>query len=179
MPNPKCPSQSCYQCRQWTVTNEQIFDHRSLKVAELIKIPIVAGQLGRRWEKLISEKLLPSELTPSRCRSLMLIYLSEEEWTQRRLARQLSITESGLVRMLDTLQEQNLIERHRIPGDRRSSLIKLTPAAEEMMERVSMQTSQLSHKLAEGVSDDELSTTVRVLGRLFDNIHHNLSDTSL
>ncbi|MFN8160483.1 MAG: MarR family transcriptional regulator [Solirubrobacterales bacterium] len=78
-----------------------------------------------------------------------------------------SISRSGLTRLLDRMEEAGLIERASCPTDRRGTWVVLTAAGAEILARM---RPVYERELAEGfsaeITDEEAETLSRLLGRV-------------
>ncbi len=78
-----------------------------------------------------------------------------------------SISRSGLTRLLDRMESASLVERRSCPTDRRGTWIVLTPAGAEMLDRMRpVYERELAETFASGLTDQEAET----LGRLLDRV---------
>src|SRR5665213_2112122 len=66
---------------------------------------------GRRWRKLANDRIRPIGHTMARWETLFLVAFSDHALTQGELARLISGEGPTLVRMLDVLAKEGLIER--------------------------------------------------------------------
>lgn len=87
---------------------------------------------------------------------------------QTDLAAALDIEGPSLVRLLDALQRQKLLERAEDPGDRRSKHLRMTAAGRVVCARVTETHAALSAGLLEDVSADDNAACLRA----FDAIEH-------
>lgn len=110
-------------------------------------------------------------LTLPRVRVLYTL-LAEDGQTQRDLAAELEIETPTLVRLLDSMEEQGLIERRALETDRRAKQIFMTPAGAAVAAEMSVFADQFRDRLMENMSDDEMDQGLvmirHLLGRLAD-----------
>jgi len=81
----------------------------------------------------------------------------------------MAIENPTLVRLLDSLEEQGLIERRPCPNDRRARRLHLTPAGRAFMDDLTVRAEKLREQMLEGISDDDIETTVRVFNKILEN----------
>jgi MarR family transcriptional regulator for hemolysin len=92
-----------------------------------------------------------------------------EGLTQRELAKLMAIENPTLVRLLDSLEQQNLIERRPCPNDRRARRLHLTPAGTSFMNVLNERAAQLREEMLDGLSDQSISDTVEAFHKILDN----------
>lgn len=97
---------------------------------------IVFAMLARRWRRSIEAHLAAAGLTDTTW--LPLVHLKETGGgiTQKELAALVGVDGSSLVRVLDILVHQGLIERRRYEADGRARLIYLTPQGEKRVDDI-------------------------------------------
>jgi MarR family transcriptional regulator for hemolysin len=93
----------------------------------------VARLLKRHFERRARQTGLPL----TRRQAAVLIHISRREGvSQAEIAALVDMEPIALVRMLDKLCEEGLVERHPHPTDRRVRTLWLTPAAQPVLERI-------------------------------------------
>ena len=133
------------------------------------QFPFAVARLARRWRKLLDERLKDLGVTQARWSTLVALHRGGEGVTQRELAELMSIENPTLVRLLDNLEEQSLIERRPCEKDRRARRLHLTDKGEEFMAQLDRRAEGLRDQLLDGISDDELDTCLRVFDRVLAN----------
>ena len=83
---------------------------------------------GRRWRKLANERIKVVDQTMARWETLFLVAFSARALTQGDLARLIGVEGPTLVRMLDLLAQDGLIQRSQSSTDRRVTTNVITPA---------------------------------------------------
>jgi MarR family transcriptional regulator, transcriptional regulator for hemolysin len=124
------------------------------------------GLLSRRWRARIDERLRFTGLTQSRWHALLELSKTPDGLTQRELAERVGIEGPTLVRQLDDLQAQGLIERSPVEGDRRANNVRLTPAAEPLIRKLTSIVEEMRTEILGGISEAELAVVVDVLRRV-------------
>jgi MarR family transcriptional regulator for hemolysin len=89
---------------------------------------------------------------------------------QVELAERMDIEPITLCRIVDRLEESNLVERRRDPTDRRAWHLYLTDKAEPLVERLHGLGRELSDEAFAGLDDAELTTIRTALARIRSNL---------
>jgi MarR family transcriptional regulator for hemolysin len=92
--------------------------------------------------------------------------------TQTELAFELELEQATLVRLLDRMEQNGLIERRPDPGDRRAKLISLTSHGKEQADFVRSLADQIRKQIFAGLDHDD----IRRANDLLDAIGTNLAD---
>ncbi len=71
-----------------------------------------------------------------------------------------------LVRVIDQLEAQGLVERRTSPTDRRVNLLHLTPAAKPLVAEIEAEAERLRVELLDGLSFEEYQAAVNVIQKL-------------
>jgi MarR family transcriptional regulator for hemolysin len=117
---------------------------------------------GRLWRKLLDERLRAAGQTQPRWRVLAWARM-RPGITQTELAQRMGIAGPTLVRILDSLNAQSLIERRENAGDRRVKEVHLTAQAEPLVRKISQEVRIIRHALLDGVRDEDLRVCLDVL----------------
>jgi MarR family transcriptional regulator for hemolysin len=125
----------------------------------------VAKSVGRAFEDALAEAggSLPTWL--------MLLSLKSGRWgTQRELAEAIGIRGATLTHHLDGAERSGLVTRRRDPANRRVQIVELTPAGDELFERLRDAAMGFDARLREGVSAGDADRLRELLGRLAANV---------
>jgi MarR family transcriptional regulator for hemolysin len=137
--------------------------------------PLRAGFLsdlsvaGRKIRTLFDGLVRQQGLNLSRAR-LLLQLASDKAVTQSELAARLELEHPTIVRLLDGLEKQGLIQRVVMDGDRRAKQISLTPQALSQVAALDDTVSTMRGLLLHDITEEELAVASRVLGKLVRNI---------
>jgi len=138
---------------------------------EDVEFAIELGKVARRWRTRLDSRLRSMGLTQARW--MALLELSRAAGlTQRDLAATLGIEGPTLVRLLDGLEEQGLIERQSCPDDRRAKRVRLTEAAAPVLREIRKIADATRGELLEGVDPADLSVARRVLAMISERLEH-------
>ncbi len=123
------------------------------------------AQLGAYAAQRFAERIAELELTPPQT-GLLRCVAQRPGQSQQAIAAQLGTTPSRLVGLVDGLQQRDLIERRRNPGDRRNYALYLTEAGRRCMGRIGLAAKQHEDAFCAGLSDAERAQLQALLRRL-------------
>lgn len=121
---------------------------------------------ARRWRKVANERVKELGQTMARWETLFLVAYSDDELTQSELARLISVEGPTMVRMLDVLAKDGLIERRQSDTDRRMTTNRITPKGELVIDEIMAMTNLLRADLLRDIDPDKLTVFLEVLSRL-------------
>ncbi len=133
------------------------------------EFPFAVARVTRRWRKLLDERLKDLGVTQARWTTMFYLQQGGEGLTQRELAKLMAIENPTLVRLLDSLEQQDLIERRPCPKDRRARRLHLTPAGTSFMKVLNERAAELRDEMLDGLSDEAITNTVEVFHKILDN----------
>ena len=81
----------------------------------------------------------------------------------------MTIENPTLVRLLDSLEEQGLIERRHCKRDRRARLLYLTNAGESFMSDLNERANVLREEMLKGIENTDLEVVLRVFEQVMEN----------
>ncbi|MBV2163665.1 MAG: MarR family transcriptional regulator [Comamonas sp.] len=103
--------------------------------------------LGRRWRKTLDTQLATNGLSDAAWTPLMHLLRLGDGLSQTELAAAIGLEGSSLVRLLDMLVAQGLIERQAHASDRRIKLIYLTPQGRQTATEVRQRLTAIEDAL--------------------------------
>ena len=121
---------------------------------------------ARRWRKIANDRIRPLRQTMSRWETLFLVAFSEDGLTQTELARLISVQGPTMVRMLDQLSGEGLINRYQSASDARVTTNEITPAGMAAVREIMDTTNQLRAEVLEGIDPEKLDICLEVLGQV-------------
>ena len=133
------------------------------------QIPFALARVFRRWRKLLDERLKDLGVTQARWTTMVYLHKSGEGLTQRDLASRMAIENPTLVRLLDNLEGQGLVQRKACEEDRRARRLFLTPQGTDFMGVLYARSEELRNQLLDGVSEKDLKATLKVMDRILSN----------
>ena len=122
--------------------------------------------VARRWRTRLDERLKPMNMSIARWGALYWLGQAGDGVSQAALAELAGVEPPTLVRVIDQLEEQGLVERRASPTDRRVNLLSLTPAAKPMVAEIEAEAERLRVELLDGLSYEEYQTALAVMQKL-------------
>lgn len=136
------------------------------------------SKVSRRMRTAFNADLSARGLTLARARVLMCLR-RVDCITQSALAVELGVEGATLVRLLDGMQKQDLVERRAVDGDRRAKHVVLTPHGAVQAEIVETLAETLRRDVLAGTAQADLEAGLRVLDQMAQNIRAGSEDESL
>jgi MarR family transcriptional regulator for hemolysin len=127
----------------------------------------VARMFRRRFERRARQTGLP--VTRQQARALLYI-ARNEGLSQAAVATMLDIEPIALVRVLDRLHEEGLVERRLHPTDRRVRTLWLTPLAWDVLDRVLALNAEIREEACAGLPPAARDMLMRALGHMKGNL---------
>ncbi len=124
---------------------------------------------NRKLRSFFDARVAEKGLTLARARTLFALS-RRGPLTQRELAEELEIETPTLVRLLDAMEKQKLIERRSDEVDRRAKRIHMTASGVQTFEEVDAQAKAMRAEIALDVSTDEIRVALNVVRRLTNNL---------
>lgn len=141
-------------------------------------IGLKLSRVSRLWRAILDERLAPLELTQTRWVTLYHLSKMGDGQPQCDLARSIGVEAPSLVRTLDQLTEQGLIERRPSDEDRRTKRVYLTDKATPLLKKIETVVEQARIEMIEGLSDDDIDQLDAILTRIEKNGQQLLSRSS-
>jgi len=133
------------------------------------------GVTNRRWTGLLDRRLAKLKLTGSRWYALVELSKTSDKPSQRELAARLGIEAATLVRILDALARDGLVQRLAHDTDRRTNQVEITPAGQKILAEISEISAKLRHELLVGIDDADLAVCLSVFQRIQANFPGKVS----
>jgi DNA-binding MarR family transcriptional regulator len=141
----------------------------------------LADELSRRWRELgrtlTSRRLVASlqpsgagRLTPTKLHALDVL----AEQGGRRigdLARMLGLDETTATRLVDRLEAADLASRQAEEGDRRATVVVLTPAGEKLVQQTRARRRRFFRDVLDALEPDEQAELVRLTTKAAEALH--------
>ncbi len=91
--------------------------------------------------------------------------------SQRRLAAKVGIREATLTHHLNAMESQGVITRERDPGNRRTHVVALTEAGEDLFVRLRGVAMEFDRQLRRGLTADQVAALAAALDQLSTNVN--------
>ena len=125
------------------------------------------AQIGAHAARKFAERLAPIHLSPPHVGILGILRKSEGQ-SQQDLAATLQMHPSGLVAIIDGLEERGLVERKDSPDDRRIYALHLTDKGHATLSAISRIAHEHNKSLCAALSDEEREQLRGLLQRIAD-----------
>ncbi len=122
--------------------------------------------IARRYRTRLNEVLKSIGQTQARWDALFWISVSGDAATQSELAERMGVEGPTLVRMLNTLEQEGLVERQATPGDRRAKTIRLNGGAEAALREIAGLSGPFRDDMLQDIGTEELESCLRVLDKI-------------
>jgi MarR family transcriptional regulator for hemolysin len=126
-------------------------------------------EVSRRYVLRFEQRAREMSLTLPSCK--VLVNLERNEGiSQSRLAELTSIEPMAMVRLLDRMEADGLLERRPDPVDRRARSLYLTPRSKPVLDEIWRLSALTRSETFAGISPSERDVFLDVLARLEDNL---------
>lgn len=122
--------------------------------------------LARRWRQTLDAHLAGAGLTDATWIPLVHLHETGGGITQKELAALVGIDGSSLVRLLDILCRQGLVERRADKSDGRARLVYLTDAGLQRVAEVRRELSKGEDDMLSGLSDADIAVMLEHFERI-------------
>jgi MarR family transcriptional regulator for hemolysin len=121
------------------------------------------------YHRAVCDEMAPYGITYRQ--SMVLGWLAiEGELSQAELAAKMMVEPPTLVGILDRMERDGWIARHNCPLDRRKKLIRATPAAEPVWERIVECAARVRAQATAGLSERQLAMLKKLLRQVQENV---------
>src|ERR1700742_3021424 len=126
-------------------------------------------EVSRRYTLHFEQRASAFGLTLSQCKALVRLEKNQGV-SQARLAELAEVDPMTMVRILDRMEADGVLERRPDPADRRARCLYLTPKAKPLLDRIWQLSDEIRTELFGGVSKAERDVFMSVLEHIFANI---------
>ena len=124
------------------------------------------ARLARIWRRESDQALSDHGLSYATAIPLLVLSRQGENVRQGVLADELGIEGPSLVRLIDLLEAEGLVERREDPSDRRAKTLHLTKAGGAKVEETNRVLRRVRASLLKDIGADELAITFETLQRI-------------
>jgi MarR family transcriptional regulator for hemolysin len=132
----------------------------------LAELGRLVARVGRVWRRESDQALSDHGLSYATAIPLLVLSRQGENVRQGVLADELGIEGPSLVRLIDLLQAEGLVERREDPTDRRAKTLHLTRAGEAKVEQTNQILRRVRANLLKDIGPEELVVTFETLQRI-------------
>lgn len=122
--------------------------------------------MGRRWRQTLNARLAQQGLSDAVWTPLVHLHKLGNGVSQSELAAAVGIEGSSLVRLLDTLVEQGLVERQPHASDRRIKQLNLTPAGQTTVASIRTHIEAVEDALLADLDETSAQTLLAALDNI-------------
>ena len=124
------------------------------------------AMVARRWRTRLDERLKPMNMSIARWGALYWLGQQTEGVSQAALAELAGVEPPTLVRVIDQLEAQGLVERKVSPLDRRVNLLRLTDAARPVVTEIEAEAEKMRVEMFGDLTFAEYEGAMTVMGKL-------------
>ena len=136
------------------------------------EIGYLISRLARLWRREVDQALADHGLSQATALPLMVLSRRGKSVRQGVLAEEVGIEGPSLVRLIDLLQAEGLVERREDPTDRRAKTLHLTPTGEAKAEEINRVLRRVRADLLKDIDPDDLAVTFDALQRIEQRANH-------
>ena len=129
------------------------------------RIPFLLSQLGSYVSDDFKRRLAPLDVHP-RTNAVLVALSGSDGQSQRQLSARLGLHRNVMVSLIDTLEEQGLVERKPHPDDRRAFAVTLTDKARELLPALEEQSHAMEDEVTAALTADERVALLDLLQRV-------------
>ena len=108
--------------------------------------------------KRVGLRLFDAEgITDSQFQALVLL-MENGPMLMRRMSDEMSVTPANVTGLADRLEEKGLVRRTPGKGDRRATMVEITPAGKALYERLAVKKADMLQKTLKSFTKDEITT---------------------
>jgi MarR family transcriptional regulator, transcriptional regulator for hemolysin len=132
----------------------------------------LVGDVSRSFRRRFEAALASAGLEVTVAESRTLFHAARQDgMRQAALAERMGIEPMTLVNFLDRLEGRGFVTREPDPSDRRAKIVKVTPAAQPLLERLEVIARGVRRQAVVGLSERDME----IVGRALEHMRNNLS----
>jgi DNA-binding MarR family transcriptional regulator len=126
-------------------------------------------EVSRRYTLHFEQRASAFGLTLSQCKALVRLEKNQGV-SQARLAELAEVDAMTMVRILDRMEADGVLERRPDPADRRARCLYLTPKAKPLLDRIWQLSDEIRAEIFGGITKADRDVFMSVLEHIFANI---------
>jgi MarR family transcriptional regulator for hemolysin len=130
------------------------------------EIGLLITRIGRLWRREADHALAAHGLSEATAIPLVVLLRRGKCVRQGVLAEEVGIEGPSLVRLIDLLEAEGLVERREDPTDRRAKMLHLTALGETRADEINRILRRVRSYLLKDMSGEDLAVTFEVLQRI-------------
>jgi MarR family transcriptional regulator for hemolysin len=130
------------------------------------EIGLLISRIGRLWRREADQALAAHGLSEATAIPLMILSRRGKCVRQGVLADEMGIEGPSLVRLIDLLQAEGLVERREDPTDRRAKMLHLTVLGEKRADEINRVLRRVRAYLLKDIPGEDLAVTFEVLQQI-------------
>jgi MarR family transcriptional regulator for hemolysin len=138
------------------------------------ELGLLVARLARVWRRKADQALAAHGLSEATSHPLLILSRAGTFVRQGVLADEMGIEGPSLVRLIDLLQAEGLVERREDPTDRRAKTLHITLLGQDKVEQINHVLRRVRADLLADVSDDELAIAFAVLRKIENSAQRSL-----
>lgn len=139
---------------------------------------MLIGRTNSLKDRLLDKQLVPYGVTSSQFKVLIIVAQFAAD-TPVELCRHLSLDSGSMTRMLDRLEQKQLIERTRSATDRRQVQLALTAEGKAITDRLPQIGADAMNELLGVLDADEVASLERILSKVLIDANDHITITRL
>ena len=139
-----------------------------MKTSSIVQaeLGLTVARLARLWRRRADEALSAHGLSEATAHPLLILSRRGKCVRQGLLADEMGIEGPSLVRLIDLLQAEGLVERREDPTDRRAKMLHITALGESKVAEINRVIGRLRSDLLGGIPEDHLAVTFATLQQI-------------
>jgi MarR family transcriptional regulator, transcriptional regulator for hemolysin len=131
------------------------------------ELGLLVARLARVWRRKADQTLSAHGLSEATAHPLLILSRGgRENVRQGVLADEMGLEGPSVVRLIDLLAAEGLVERREDPTDRRAKILRMTPLGDAKADEIKRVMRRLRAELMKDISPEELAVTFDVLRRI-------------
>jgi MarR family transcriptional regulator, transcriptional regulator for hemolysin len=130
------------------------------------ELGLLVARLARVWRRKADQTLSAHGLSEATAHPLLILSRGGLSVRQGVLAEEMGLEGPSVVRLIDLLAAEGLVERREDPTDRRAKMLHLTPLGEAKADEIKRVMHRLRAEMLQGIAPDQLAVAFDVLGRI-------------